>query len=186
MEQIFTDAQFDNIDHPLEKGEYEQCRFTRCDLPAAELSGIVFIDCVFERCNLSMADTARTTFRDVLFKDCKLWGIHFEKCSEYGLAFRFEGCSLNHSSFFGTKLPKMSFWDSQLREVDFTDCDLKDAVFDKCDLTDATFENTNLEKVDFRSAEHYSINPERNKLKRAKFSLTGLPGLLTKYDIDIY
>jgi hypothetical protein len=42
-----------------------------------------------------------------------------------------------------------------------------------------------MEKADFRSAFNYSINPEINRIKKAKFSLTGLQGLLGKYDIEI-
>ena len=79
----------------------------------------------------------------------------------------------------------MRFKNSSLHEVDFTDADLSDAVFDNCDLSRAVFENTNLEKADFRSAYNYSIDPERNRVKKAKFSLQGAVGLLDKYDIHI-
>jgi uncharacterized protein YjbI with pentapeptide repeats len=72
-----------------------------------------------------------------------------------------------------------------LQEVDFTACDLSSAIFDKCDLAGATFDNTNIEKADFRTAYNYSIDPDKNKLKKAKFSLTGISGLLDKYNIDI-
>jgi len=47
------------------------------------------------------------------------------------------------------------------------------------------FENTNLQKVDLRSAINYSINPEINQIKKAKFSASGLRGLLEKYDIVV-
>jgi hypothetical protein len=49
----------------------------------------------------------------------------------------------------------------------------------------ARFEESNLERADFRTASHYSIDPEMNKLKGAKFSLLGIPGLLDKYGIII-
>jgi hypothetical protein len=42
-----------------------------------------------------------------------------------------------------------------------------------------------LEKADFRTAFNYSINPETNRIKKAKFSKEGLNGLLDKYDIEI-
>jgi hypothetical protein len=47
------------------------------------------------------------------------------------------------------------------------------------------FEETNLEKTDLRTAYNYTIDPDKNKLKKAAFSLNGLPGLLSKYDIVI-
>jgi len=69
--------------------------------------------------------------------------------------------------------------------MDFADADLSGAVFDNCDLYQAAFNYTNLEKADFRTAYNYSIDPEINRIKKAKFSISGLPGLLHKFDIDI-
>jgi uncharacterized protein YjbI with pentapeptide repeats len=126
-----------------------------------------------------------TVFRDVEFRGCKLMGIHFENCNKFGWGFNFERCLLNHSSFYRTQLKKIIFRECQLVEVDFTECDLTQSVFDKCNFTDAKFENSILEKADFRSSFHYSINPEVNRIKKARFSLSGIPGLLEKYDIEI-
>jgi len=58
-------------------------------------------------------------------------------------------------------------------------------VFDNCDLTRAIFIQTNLEKADFRSSFNYSIDPEMNRMKKARFSLAGVVGLLDKYDVDV-
>jgi uncharacterized protein YjbI with pentapeptide repeats len=69
--------------------------------------------------------------------------------------------------------------------VDFTAADLSQAVFDACDLADALFDRTVLEKADLRGALHYSIDPETNRVKKARFSPEGLRGLLGKYDIII-
>jgi hypothetical protein len=49
----------------------------------------------------------------------------------------------------------------------------------------AIFENTNLEKCDFRSAYNYVIDPQNNKIKKAKFSKEGAIGLLRAFDIVI-
>jgi len=70
-------------------------------------------------------------------------------------------------------------------EVDFTECDLTEAVIDGCNLSGARFEHTILEKADLRTSIAYSIHPEANRIKRAKFSASGLTGLLDRYDIDI-
>ena len=69
--------------------------------------------------------------------------------------------------------------------VDFTEANFKGTLLDNCDFSRAIFKNCNLEKVDFRSSFNYSIEPEENKIKKAKFSLNGIVGLLHKYDIDI-
>jgi uncharacterized protein YjbI with pentapeptide repeats len=112
-------------------------------------------------------------------------GLQFKDCSEFGLSFSFDNCLLDHSSFFKIKLKKTVFKNSQLHEVDFTECDLTSSFFDGCDLANAIFNNTILEKVDFRTSFNYSLDPEINKIKKAKFSLAGTVGLLVKYDIEI-
>ena len=73
----------------------------------------------------------------------------------------------------------------KLNDVDFTESDLTDSRFYECDLLGATFDNTIIEKVDFRTSFNYSINPETNRIKKSKFSLSGISGLLDKYDIFI-
>jgi hypothetical protein len=49
----------------------------------------------------------------------------------------------------------------------------------------ARFERTVLEKVDFRTSYNFSIDPEVNRMKKARFSLAGIAGLLGKYDIVV-
>jgi uncharacterized protein YjbI with pentapeptide repeats len=83
------------------------------------------------------------------------------------------------------KLKKTTFRNSQIQETDFTECDLSNSIFDNCDLVKATFENSVLEKVDFRSSFNYILDPEINRIKKAKFSLPAVTGLLAKYDIEI-
>jgi len=62
---------------------------------------------------------------------------------------------------------------------------MMEAVFDRCDLTRAVFHRTNLEKADFTSAVGYSIDPELNHLKKAKFASQGLLGLLEKHELEV-
>ena len=69
--------------------------------------------------------------------------------------------------------------------MDFTEANLTGAIFNNCDLVGAIFENSLLEKADFRTSYNYSIHPETNNIKKAKFSLQGLPGLLSNYNIEI-
>ena len=58
-------------------------------------------------------------------------------------------------------------------------------LFDNCDLAKAKFDKTVLKKADFRTSYNYSIDPERNRITKAKFSMTGIVGLLDKYDIEV-
>ena len=91
----------------------------------------------------------------------------------------------NIRCIYKTKIKKTTFKNSQLKEVDFTECDLTGSVFENCDLSNATFDITIMEKVDFRTAYNYSIDLELNQIKMAKFSIQGIPGLLSKYQIEI-
>lgn len=69
--------------------------------------------------------------------------------------------------------------------MDFADTHLYEAVLTHCDLAHAKFENTNREKADLRGSSHSDIDPVVNRIHKAKFSMDGLPGLLTRYQIII-
>jgi hypothetical protein len=49
----------------------------------------------------------------------------------------------------------------------------------------AIFTGCNLEKADFRRVLQCTIDPAQNRMRKAKFSLDGLPGLLSVYGLDI-
>ncbi len=53
------------------------------------------------------------------------------------------------------------------------------------DFAGARFSTTNLSKADFRGATNYSIRPDNNKLKKAKFSLPEATLLLYGLDIEL-
>jgi fluoroquinolone resistance protein len=197
MGQVFIEEQnFDKIDFtqkPLGKGEYEYCTFINCDFSKSDFSDIKFLECEFSGCNLSLVRLTQTVLQGIKFKACKMLGLNFGECNEFGFVVSFDICILTHSSFVSMatslkqriRLKQTIFKDSQLDEVDFTECDLTSGVFDNCDLTGAIFKDTILEKADFRTASNYSIDPELNRIKKAKFSRSGIAGLLDKYDIKI-
>lgn len=182
------DKTFDKVNFKetvLLKGEYENCTFSTCDFSNTDLSNVKFISCKFEHCNLSMALLGNTAFKEVIFTNSKMLGLRLDHCSRMALEISVENCTLNHSSFHKLKLKNTVFKSSQLEEVDFTECDLTGALFDNCNLQKAVFDNTILEKTDFTTAYNYSFDPERNRIKKAKFSLNGVAGLLSKYNIEI-
>ena len=80
---------------------------------------------------------------------------------------------------------KAIFKDCTLHETDFTETDLTGSLFENCDLAGAVFSITVLENADLRSSVNFNIDPERNKIKKAKFSILGVTGLLMKYNIQI-
>lgn len=169
----------------LAKGEYEHCTFTNCNFSNANLTNSSFMECQFIDCNLSNANVTATSFKEVLFKDCKILGLRFDHCNDFLLAFNFEDCALNLSSFYQKKLKKTRFKNCVLEEVDFVEADFTEAIFDNCNLSRAIFESTILVKADLRTSYNFSIDPENNHIKKAKFSMKGITGLLEKYDIVI-
>lgn len=170
---------------PLLKGTYDHCQFSHCDFSETDFSSFRFIECIFKDCNLSLAKVQQTAFRDVRFVDCKMLGLHFNTANALGFEIYCEKSILNNCVFYGWNLKKIVFRECLLKEVDFAKCDLTLAIFDQCDLLDALFEETKLEKADFRTAFNYSIDPENNLLKKAKFSLPAVTGLLHRYNIII-
>ena len=110
----------------------------------------------------------------------------FHQKNETGLGYsKFENCQLNLASFFRLKIKGTIFKNCTLQEADFSETDLTKSSFDDCDLSRAIFNHSILEKVDFRSAFNYSIDPDRNRIRGAKFSMSGVIGLLGKYKIEV-
>lgn len=189
MGRLFHDSEeflnADYADQRFPEGDYEECVFSGCNFSGSDLAGSNFGDCRFVNCDLSNALLTGITLRDTHFESCKLLGIKFESCNELLFSVGFEKCLLDFASFHMRSLLKTDFIECRLMEVDFTEADLSGATFQNCDLVGAVFLQTNLEKCDLRTAVHFSIDPELNRMKKAKISLEGLEGLLTKYDLEI-
>jgi fluoroquinolone resistance protein len=179
---------FDKIDFAsakLAKGEYENCIFKNCNFYNADLSGYIFRECKFDGCDLSLVKIKHTTLHDISLLNCKLLGIQFHECNSFLFSVNFDNCILKMSVFFKLKLKKYKFTNCNLQEADFTEADLSGAIFDNCDLQRTIFYNTNLEKADFSTSYNYSFDPERNRIKKARFSKSSVIGLLAKYNLEI-
>ncbi|HLP04372.1 MAG TPA: pentapeptide repeat-containing protein [Paludibacter sp.] len=179
---------FERIDFTTDKlieDIYETCRFANCNFFQANLTNISFRECVFEDCDFSMASLKNTTLTDARFIGCKLVGVQFEECNPFLFSVDFENCILKLAVFYKVKLKKTRFKNCNMEEADFSGADLSSAVFDNCDLNRAVFQGANLEKADFRTAFRYSIDPELNRMAKARFSRMGIAGLLHKYRIEI-
>lgn len=182
-EQTFSNVSY--VGQKLIQTEFDSCTFLNCDFSDAYFSESDLINCRFEGCNFSNAKFPGTGMKEVIFTSCKLIGINFDDCSDFLFAVGFQHCLLDYSSFIEKKMKKTRFADCSMKEVDFSGTDLSMAGFENCDLSGSVFKYTNLEKADFRTSYNYSFDPEINKIKLARFSLSGLPGLLGKYNIEI-
>ena len=165
--------------------EFEDCVFLNCDFSNSNFSNNTFTDCEFIDCNLAITKLSGTSLKGVQFKDCKVLGIQFEECNDFLFAVAFQDCVLDYSSFANKKMPKTKFNSCSMKEVSFIGTNLTNSIFENCNLDNAIFSDTQLAGVDFLSAFNYKIDPEFNPMKKAKFSMQGIIGLLDKYDIKI-
>lgn len=172
-------------EHPLPKGEYENCSFVNCNFAACNLSQYVFDRCAFDNCNLSSVNIAQSALREISFYNCKMLGIHFDTCNPFLFSLFCEGCMLNLSSFYKMNIKGIRFKNCSLQEVDFSEADLSNVLFAECDLMGAIFDNTRLLNSDFRTAKNFAIQPEKNKLRKTRFSNDGLAGLLSHLDLIV-
>jgi len=112
-------------------------------------------------------------------------GLQFNHCTKFGFSATFKSCNLNFASFFNLDITRCSFDDCQLQDVDFSQAVLTGVAFEYCDFAKATFSSTTLLRTDLRSSFNFVIDPERNQIRGAQFSMQGLPGLLEKYNIVV-
>lgn len=185
---IHIDKTFEKViyfDKKISNREFDGCIFKNCDFSNNNFSECVFIDCEFIDCNLAMVKLPATSLKTVTFKESKLLGIRFDECADFLFNVSFENCMLDYSWFTNKKMAKTQWINCSLKEVNFGSADLTAAHFDNSNLEGAIFNETNLSNADFTTAYNFRIDPERNIIKKAKFSIAGIPGLLEKYDIKI-
>ncbi len=188
MNHLILDQTFENKSFSGEKlpsREYDNCTFINCDFTGANMSVVTFLECRFDTCNFTKTMLKETSFQEVTFKECKMLGLDFGNCNDFMFSAEFDYCNLEYSSFSGFTMKNTMFNSCSLKEADFTDADIVGSTFYDCDLAKAIFENTIAEKVDFSTAKNFAIDPEMNRLKKAKFSTSGLAGLLHKHDLDV-
>lgn len=182
-DQVYDEINFSASEIPGR--QFVNCTFNKCIFSSSDLSNKEFLDCIFNACDLSLVNLSNTGMKSVQFKNSKLMGIDFSRCSDFLFAVEFEKCLLDFTIFTEKKLKKTRFMNCSLKEADFTAVDLSYAVFDECDLNLATFVQCNLEHADFRSAFNYAIDPDQNKLRKAKFCYPAVLGLLAKYNVIV-
>jgi uncharacterized protein YjbI with pentapeptide repeats len=123
--------------------------------------------------------------KQVSFKNSKLLGVNFGECNPFLFSVSFEDCFLHLAGFYRLKMKSTKFKNCNLKEADFTETDLTSAIFENCEFISAVFEKTILEKADLRTSQNFSIDPELNRIKKARFSVNNIQGLLDKYNIEI-
>ncbi|RZL50363.1 MAG: pentapeptide repeat-containing protein, partial [Pedobacter sp.] len=164
---------------------FDDCTFKNCDLTEAHFYGCDFVKCTFDNCNLSMVKLANVGLDNIFFANCKMVGADFSHTKDFLFSANFTNCILDYAAFMKKKNRKAKFLGCSLKGADFAEADLTEAKFDKCDLSAAVFVRTILNGANFITAVNFTIDPEKNQLRKAKFSTDGLAGLLENYGIIV-
>lgn len=173
----------------IESKRFEACTFKKCQFTEAEFRQCEFVDCEFIHCNLSMAKFINTGFNEAVFENCKLIGIDWTKVKwpfvKLACPVKFYQCDLSFSNFFEINLVDAVFEECKVHEVDFRGAELNGASLCYNDFYKSIFQHCNLSKSDFTGSTNYLINPEENKITKAKFSFPEVMDLLRHLDITI-
>jgi uncharacterized protein YjbI with pentapeptide repeats len=183
VDQEFKDQVFDDINTRFK--DFENCVFINCDFRTCTFQSVTFIDSNFLDCNFMQTKINYISLRGVFFTKCNFTGVNFAMTDQVIYEFHFKDCLLDYAQFYALKLKKMQFINCSMISVDFMGSDLTEVLFDNCNLRKAVFMDTIANKADFYTSYDYTIDPDKNKIKKAVFSVNGLKGLLDKYDIVV-
>ncbi len=186
-DRTFEDANLNST--RLVASQFQNCSFIHCSFVETILLDCRFVDCNFKDCDMSLLDVPGSMFSGIKFEDTKLIGINWTHGNwETNLLqepLSFNRCVLNHSTFIGLTLKEIQIKDCIASDVDFREADLTRSGFRGTDLAESLFSNTNLTKADLSQARNYTISPQENTLKGAKFSLPEAMSLLYSLDIKL-
>lgn len=181
------DEEFRNIDFAKSElaSSYVGCSFESCSFARADVSDILFEDCTFIDCDFSTTKVVGTSFQEVTFDRCKVQGVLFETAKPFLFSFRGLNSNFDHSSFYKVDMQNCTFDGSSLKQADFSESNCTGVPFKACLLHDTRFDRSALQRADFTTAAGFTIDPNINDLKGAKFSKDNLSGLLSIYPIKI-
>lgn len=156
------------------------CDFSRADLTSAE-----FTDCTFTACNFSNTKMTGAKIRGAKFKECKFMGVDFSRLNSFLLSWTFEDCKAEFCDFKRLDLRSCVFVSSSLKDSDFSAAVMHKTVVSGCNLLGAVFVNTDLREADFTESVNCIIDPSKNKVYGAMFSLQEAASLLAPFGVKL-
>jgi uncharacterized protein YjbI with pentapeptide repeats len=167
--------------------EFYDCVFLHCRFTETVFRGCRFVSCTFRRCDLSLVQVPESTFSSTRFENSTVIGVDWTQAdwppAGLGDPIAFLNCAISHSTFIGLRLRGIQIRDCVARDVDFRETDLSYADIGGTDLAESMFIHTDLTEADLSRARNYSIDPGRNVLTKARFSLPEAMSLLYCMDI---
>lgn len=185
--EYFREINFVNIELKesiIKDKEFYLCNFEKSNFYKTNFINCRFEECKFINCDLSLIKINQSEFINISFEECKMLGINWTEAKNI-TRLNFLKSKLNHSSFYGMKLKDLIIEDCISQEVDFVNAVIQKAILCNTDLTDSKFNNTDLSGVDLSNAKNYNINPNYNKIMKAKFTIPDVLNLLQGFDIII-
>ena len=184
-DQRFEDSHLEN--KTIISNEFHDCSFISSFFSEVVFERCRFVNCLFQDCDLSLMQVPGTFFSACKFEKSRVIGIDWTKADWSSAGLRlpisFKGTSVDHSTFIGLSLPAVQIKDCSVKNVDFRETDLSRAILGGSDFSESLFLDTNLTKADLREAINYHINPEKNILAGARFSIPEAMSLLYAMDI---
>jgi fluoroquinolone resistance protein len=171
-------------DETIEGVSFEECKFEGCSFTTCKFISCKFVICKFSGCTLSAITPTNSRFSEVKFSGSKAIGFDWAKAARID-DLQFSDCQINYSNFGFLKTPKIKIINCEAKEVDFLEADMNNGVFTNTDFEKSRFFKTNLSGADFRGARNYFIDVQNNTIKKARFSLPEVLGLLKGLDIII-
>lgn len=186
------DATFSDLHYPsatIQNKVFENCKFINANFTEAKFIGCKFVDCEFKSCNLSAAQFDDSSFSEVTFYESKIIGVNWTKLKwpaiKLSSPFQFYKSNISHSSFYSLELRELIIEACKAHDVDFRTADLTDANFVLTDFERSQFMHTTLYSADFTDAINYHIDPNKNDIRKAKFSMPDVINLLHHFEIEI-
>jgi fluoroquinolone resistance protein len=184
-DQAFKEVRLEH--DQLVSSEFYDCAFVRCSFVETVFRNCRFVNCAFQRCDLSLVQVAGSTFSATRFEDSKVIGVDWTQAewptAGLGDPVGFFRSAISHSTFIGLRLKGIQIRDCVAVDVDFRETDLSQADFAGTDLSQSLFSDTDLTEADLSRARNYRIDPGRNVLSQARFSLPEAMALLHSMDI---
>ncbi len=187
-ETEFQDETFSKLDLEnkiISHKFFFDCVFKNCNFSYANFQSSLFEDCFFLNCNFSLTKMLKAQIRGVVFDSCKIIGVDFTKCDTLIMEFSIEESTIKNCIFSDLCLRKTKLYKSDLIECDFVNTDLSETNLFESNFSGSLFHNTNLMGANLINCANYNIDPLKNNIKKAKFSLPEALSLLNFFEITI-
>jgi len=178
-------CELNDIKNITSKSFYD-CKFIDCDFTESDFSNSIFSECIFKTSNLSLITINESKFHDVYFDGCKILGVDFTPLSKLILEIGFKNSQIIKCIFASLELGGTDFINCQIIQTDFYDTILKKSNFSGSDLKETIFENADLTGANFKDSKNYLINPLKNKIKNAEFTMPEAIVLLESLEVKIF